>query len=340
MASENKAEKPVIGITIGDFNGIGPEVILKTLSDQRILKICTPVVYGSLKIFNKYKKMMHLPEDVHFHVVKNAQEIVHKKINLINCWEDDLEAEPGKITPQAGIAAYQALEKATADVVAKNLDAIVTAPVNKKNIQQENFKFPGHTEYLASHFNTEPLMMMVSDDIRIAVVTGHIPLSEVKSSVTTDKIAKKLNILYKSLKNDFMIAKPRIAVLGLNPHAGEEGLLGKEEQEIIMPLLEDLRSKGLLIFGPYPADGFFGMQMYSKFDGVMAMYHDQGLIPFKTLYFDSGVNFTAGIPIIRTSPDHGTAYDIAGKNKADESSMRNAVYMAADMVRQKKPVSV
>lgn len=333
---EQSSERPVIGITIGDFNGIGPEVILKTLSDPRILKQCIPVVYGSYKILGKYKKLIETQEEVNFHQIKNINEIQHRKINIINCWEEDLEPEPGKVTTQAGIAAFQALEKASTDLQSGGVQALVTAPVNKKNIQQDNFNFPGHTEYLADRFKSDSLMMMVSEFMKVAVVTGHIPLSEVKSAITADKISKQLNIFYKSLKNDFQIIKPKVAILGLNPHAGEEGMLGKEDLEIIQPLIEDLKNKGILVSGPFPSDAFFGMHLYNKFDGVLAMYHDQGLIPFKTLSFETGVNFTAGLPVIRTSPDHGTAYDIAGKNKANENSFRHALYLACDLVKQKR----
>lgn len=338
MTTQNPSkEKPVVGITIGDINGIGPEVILKTLQDQRVLRLCTPIVYASAKVLNFYKKTLTLSEDIHFFQVKSASSINPKKINLITSWEDELEPEAGKETPTGGRAAFLSLEKATEDLRQGHLDAIVTAPVNKNNIQQEGFRFPGHTEYFASKFKSDVLMTMVSEEasLRVAVVTGHIPLANVPSALTTDVIAKKLNLLYKSLKNDFHIIKPKIAVLGLNPHAGEEGLLGKEEQEIITPLINDLRAKGLLIFGPYPSDGFFGNQIYKKFDGVLAMYHDQGLIPFKTMAFESGVNFTAGLPVIRTSPDHGTAYEIAGKDKADESSFRHALYLAAKLAKAK-----
>jgi len=337
---EKIKEKPVIGITIGDFNGIGPEVILKTLAEAHILQICTPVVYGSGKIFNKYKRLLNFEEDIHFNTIKNSSEIHSRKINLINCWEEDYEIEPGKVTEQAGVAAFKALERAANDLEEKSIAALVTAPINKKNIQQEDFRFAGHTEFLATKFKGDALMMLVSDVLRIAVVTGHIPLSEVKPSITKEALAKKLTLFYTSLKKDFQIIKPKIAVLGLNPHAGEDGLLGDEEKEIIIPLIEDLRAKGLLIFGPYSADGFFGTREYRKFDGVLAMYHDQGLIPFKTISFETGVNFTAGLSVIRTSPDHGTAYEIAGKNRADEGSFREAVYLAIDLIKEKAGLSL
>ncbi len=336
MTNQNPPrEKPVVGITIGDINGIGPEVLLKTLQDQRVLKLCSPIVYASIKVLNFYKKACNLSDDMHFFQIKNVAEFNPKRINLLTSWEEDLDPEPGKETPTGGKAAFLSLEKATEDLRLGKIDALVTAPVNKNNIQREGFRFAGHTEYFASKFKADTLMTMISEEagLRVAVATGHLPLASVQAALTGETITKKLNILYKSLKNDFHIVKPKIAVLGLNPHAGENGLLGKEELEIITPLISDLRAKGVLIYGPYPADGFFGNQTYKKFDGILAMYHDQGLVPFKTMAFESGVNFTAGLPVIRTSPDHGTAYEIAGKDKADESSFRHALYLAAKLTK-------
>ena len=331
-------DKPVIGISLGDFNGVGPEVILKTLSDQRISKICIPVVYGNYKIFAKYKRLMEV-EEMSFHSIKNISELFAKKTNLITCWEEDYEINPGKVTPEAGKCAFISLSRVTDDVIAGHLDAMVTAPINKKNIQNSDFQFAGHTEYLTQKANAaDSLMFLVCEQLKIGVATGHIPLSEVKSKLTKELILTKVNIMYKSLKNDFGITKPKIALLGLNPHAGEDGLLGTEDKEIIAPIVEELKNKGILAFGPFPADGFFGIKHYAKFDGVLGMYHDQGLIPFKLLAFEDGVNFTAGLPFIRTSPDHGTAYDLAGKNLASESSFRAALYQAVDMVKNKKPV--
>lgn len=335
MQQNVQKDRPIVGITIGDINGIGPEVLIKSLVDSRILKICIPVVYASNKLLNRVKKSMNIGDDLQFFVAKSIEEIHYKKINLINCWEDDFEPEPGKETSIGGKAALLSLEKATSDLQANKIDALVTGPVNKNNMQQENFKFPGHTEYLASKFNAEVLMTMVSEELefRLAVCTGHIPLDSVKNALSAEKITKCLNIFHQSLKNDFKIDKPKIAILGLNPHAGENGLLGKEEEQTISPLIKKFKDQGMLVFGPYPADGFFGNQTYRKFDGVLAMYHDQGLIPFKTIAFDSGINFTAGLPVIRTSPDHGTAYDIAGKNIADESSFRQALYLASKLAK-------
>lgn len=333
-------DRPVIGISIGDFNGIGPEVIMKTLADPRISKLCIPVVYGNYKIFAKYKRLIDL-EEMSFHSIKNISELFPKKPNLITCWEEDYEINPGKVTPEAGKSAFISLQKATEDVLSGNLDAIVTAPINKKNIQNPDFNFVGHTEYLTEKANiADSLMLLICEELRIGVVTSHIPLNEVSAKLTKERILSKVNILIKSLKNDFGISKPKIAILGVNPHAGEEGLLGKEEIEIIAPIVEELKQKGILAFGPFPADGFFGSKHYKKFDGVLGMYHDQGLVPFKLLAFEEGVNFTAGLPFIRTSPDHGTAYDLAGKNMASEASFRAALYHAIEMVKLKKPVLV
>jgi len=332
------SDRPVIGISLGDFNGIGPEVIMKTLADTRISKLCIPVVYGNYKIFAKYKRLVDL-EEVSYHSIKNIGELFPKKSNLVTCWEEDFEINPGKVTPEAGKCAYASLQRATEDVIAGHLDALVTAPINKKNIQNPDFNFIGHTEYLTQKAGAnDSLMLLVCDELKIGVVTGHIPLSEVPAKLTKEKILAKVNILQKSLKNDFGISKPRIALLGLNPHAGEEGILGTEDRDIIAPIVEELKQKGVLAFGPFPADGFFGSKHYKKFDGILGMYHDQGLIPFKLLAFDSGVNFTAGLPFIRTSPDHGTAYDLAGKNQANEDSFRAALFTAIDMVKMKRPV--
>ncbi|MBC8110449.1 MAG: 4-hydroxythreonine-4-phosphate dehydrogenase PdxA [Verrucomicrobia bacterium] len=327
--------KPVVGITLGDYNGIGPEVVLKALADKKMLNFCTPVLYGSQKILSKYRKLMAL-EEWSMYPIKDFSQIGYKRTNIINCWDENLEIQPGKVTPEAGNAAFVALKMATEDLKSGKLNALVTAPINKHNIQNEDFHFPGHTEFLTQTFGVgDSLMLMANENLRVGVVTGHVSLKEVVAQLTAEKITSKLEILLQSLKKDFGITKPRIAVLGLNPHAGENGLLGSEETDIIQPVIKNFRQKGNLIFGPYPADGFFGMQTYRKFDGVLAMYHDQGLIPFKTIAFESGVNFTAGLPVVRTSPDHGTAYDIAGKNQADETSMREAIFMACQILKNR-----
>lgn len=328
-------EKPIIGITIGDINGIGPEVIIKSLADTRILKICTPVIYGSTKVLAYYKKAIKA-EDFNYSQARAQDQFHPKRINVVNCWEEMVEIDTGTVTQAAGKSAFLALETACHDLKQGHLDAIVTAPINKHNIQNESFRFAGHTEYLTQYFEAkDSLMFLVSENLRVGVVTGHIPLQEVSQKINSDLIVKKLKIMAASLRLDFGIQKPKIAVLGLNPHAGEEGLLGKEEADIIKPAIERCKNNGMLVFGPYPSDGFFGTSQYKKVDAVLAMYHDQGLIPFKTLAFDSGVNFTAGLSAVRTSPDHGTAYDIAGKNIASEKSMREAIFLACDVVKNR-----
>lgn len=338
--SELNSDKPVIGITIGDYNGIGPEVILKVLHNNQLNRICTPVIYGSMRILNRYRNQLEM-KDWNLFGAQKIEQANPKMTNVITCWQDPQEdIQPGKVTPEAGKGAFESLKRAVEDLKGGKLDAIVTGPINKNNIQNEEFKFPGHTEYLAEAFEVkEPLMFMVSDTLRVGVVTGHVSLREVAEQITKEKIVIKLQAMLKSLRGDFGIRKPRIAVLGLNPHAGENGLLGSEEQDIIEPAIKELKNKGQLIYGPYPSDGFFAAQTYRKFDAVLAMYHDQGLTPFKTIAFNDGVNFTAGLPIVRTSPDHGTAYDIAGKNQADETSMRQAIYTAIDVVKYRKDQS-
>ncbi|GAB4128486.1 MAG: 4-hydroxythreonine-4-phosphate dehydrogenase PdxA [Raineya sp.] len=325
-------DKPLIGITIGDYNGIGPEIILKALSDSRLLTFCTPIIYGSLKILNKYRKIVG-QEDFFAQIIKEVEQANPKKINLINCIEDT-EIAPGQITPQAGKAAFKALEACTKDLLRGALQGVVTAPINKYNIQNEHFQFIGHTEYFAENFSgSSTLMCMVSEQLRVALLTGHLPLKDVSQAISKEKLQNKLQILIQALQTDFGIQKPKIAVLGLNPHAGEEGILGTEEKEIIEPVIKDFRKKGYLVYGTFPADGFFGSKKYLSYDATLAMYHDQGLTAFKTIAFESGVNYTAGLPIVRTSPDHGTAYNIAGKNLADANSMLQAIYLACDIIR-------
>lgn len=337
MSSNLKQEeKPKIGITIGDVNGIGPEVIIKALRDNRILNFITPVIYGSTKTLSYYKKALQF-EDFNYSQAKDASQFHPKKVNIVNCWDEMVEINTGTVTPEAGRASFNALEKATEDLKAGHIDAVVTGPINKHNIQSDNFKFAGHTEYFTQKFEaTDSLMFMTSNNLRIGVATGHIPVKDISKSITKELLTKKLDIMEQSLIQDFGIKKPKIAVLGLNPHAGEEGLLGKEDKEIILPVIKEYKHRGSLIFGPFPADGFFGKGDFRKFDGILAMYHDQGLIPFKTLAFENGVNFTAGLPVIRTSPDHGTAYDIAGKNEASATSMREAIYLARDIYKNRQ----
>lgn len=333
----SEQHKPVIGISIGDMNGIGPEVILKAVGGNRLNRICTPVIYGSGKVINKYRQMLEL-KDWQFFTIQKIDQINPKQVNVINCINDqNLEVQPGKVTPEAGKLAFESLKRAVADLKAGKIDALVTAPINKHNIQNDEFKFPGHTEYLASEFEIEDvLMFMVSERLKIGVVTGHIPIEQVKTRINKELIIKKIEQIQTSLKRDFSIQRPRIALLGLNPHAGENGLLGNEEKEIIQPALNEVKKKGSIVFGPFPADGFFGTAAWKQYDAVLAMYHDQGLMPFKMLAFENGVNFTAALPKVRTSPDHGTAYDIAGKNEADESSMIHAIYTAVDVAKNRE----
>lgn len=331
----NSSKNIKIGITHGDPNGIGYEVILKTLNNKLILDMCSPIVYGAKTALDFHKKELEL-EKVKFQFINKAEEAKVKTASFIDCGSNDFKVELGKGTPESGKLAFDALEKAIDDLKAGNIDVLVTAPINKDNIQSDNFNFPGHTEYLASKDDKEKnLMFMVSSKLKVAVATGHIPLNEISTQLTTDVIVEKIELMEKSLKDDFSIRKPKIAVLGLNPHAGDNGLLGKEDQEIILPAIAKAKEKGILAFGPFAADGFFGSSSYKSYDGVTAMYHDQGLIPFKALAFGQGTNFTAGLSFIRTSPDHGTGFDIAGQNKADESSLRQALYFAIDIYRNR-----
>ena len=321
-----------VGITQGDINGIGYEVILKTLSDPRIVEVCTPIVYGSPKVAAYHRKALDLPS-LNFNIINSAEQASDLKLNIINCIDEETKVELSKPTLQSGQAAYLALEAAAADIERGVIDVMVTAPINKHNIQSENFDFPGHTEFLEKRLGKgrKSLMILMNEHLRVALVTGHVPLSRVPELITKTDIIQKLRVFNHCLKQDFGIIKPRIAVLSLNPHAGEDGLLGTEEKDIIVPALKEAGDMGILCFGPYAADGFFGSGHFTHFDGVLAMYHDQGLAPFKTLAMEDGVNFTAGLPIIRTSPAHGTAYDIAGENKASEESFRHAMYLAIDV---------
>ncbi len=332
--------KPVIGVTFGDYNGISPELILKVFSEPSILKFCTPIIYGSTRILAKYRKLFNYEDQQqhNFLLIKSSDQHNPKRVNILNCWEEDHVIEPGKVTETAGLCAWKSLKEATEDLKKGWIDAIVTNPINKSNIQNDEFRFPGHTEFFAHNFSTgtDSLMFLVAEDLRVGVVTGHIPLKDVATTITPEKITSKLNLMIQSLKKDFAIGKPKIAVLGLNPHAGEEGLLGLEEQEIIIPTITDFKNKGQYVYGPYPADGFFGKMLHRKFDAVLAMYHDQGLIPFKTIAFEQGVNYTAGLSIVRTSPDHGTAYDIAGKNIANENSLREALYLVCEIFKNRR----
>lgn len=326
--------KPVVAITTGDPNGIGYEVMLKSLAHPHILEICTPVIYGNLQVMKKHLQLLDKEmQTMQFNLIGQADQAEQGKINLIKCYADDLPLNIGTSTQEGGLASYQALARACEDIKQGLADALVTAPINKENIQSEQFQYSGHTEYLTHIFSDtdQSLMMMVSEQMRIALVSNHVAISKVPLFITEDNILQKLTLLNKTLQSDFRIRRPRIAVLALNPHAGDGGLLGTEEQNIIIPAIRKAKEAGIMAFGPYSADGFFGAGDYTHFDAILGMYHDQGLIPFKTLNMQ-GVNFTAGLRIIRTSPDHGTAYSIAGKNGADATSFRNALYMAIDLV--------
>lgn len=320
-----------VGITQGDINGIGYEVIIKTLLDPRVIENYTTIVYGSPKVASYHRKALNI-NNFSFNTIDSAEQASPRKANIINCLDDEVKVELGKSTEIAGEASYKSLETAVNDLINGKIDVLVTAPINKKNIQTESFKFPGHTEYLTDKTATkESLMLMVSDILKVGVVTGHIPVTSISSVLTVKKIMEKLRILNQSLIEDFAIRRPKIAILGLNPHCGDEGVIGTEEIEIINPAIEQAKMENILAFGPYPADGLFGSSNFKKFDAVLAMYHDQGLAPFKALVFERGVNYTAGLPMVRTSPAHGTAYEIAGKNEANEESFRNAFFMACDI---------
>ncbi len=331
---QTKKQRPILGISIGDINGIGPEVILKALSDARVYANFTPLIYGHGKALSHYKKLLNL-EELYFTQIRSLDEIQHRKVNVINCQEECPEIIPGVETQEAGKLALAAFAAAVEDLKAGKIQGLVTAPLSKGNINSEAQPFVGHTEYLIEATGSKSgLMMLVGEDLRVGLVTGHIPLAQVPAAVTKEKVIEKAKIFIQSLEKDFGINKPKIAILGLNPHAGEEGLLGSEEETILKPAIQELKDAKQYVFGPYPADGFFGMMHQQKFDGVLALYHDQGLIPFKSIAFSSGVNFTAGLSVIRTSPDHGTAYAIAGKNTADCSSFRAALFLASDMVER------
>lgn len=326
----------IAGISQGDINGIGYEVIIKALSDPMINDICTPVVYGSPKVAAYHRKALNI-NNFSFNNIRTVDEANARKANLINCLDDNTRVELGKSTSHGGEAALISLEKAVEDLISGKIDVLVTAPIDKHNIQSDKFTFKGHTDYLKSKSNSkDALMFMIGDSMRIGVATDHIPLSQVVESITVETLLHKIRLMNKSLILDFGIRKPRIAVLGLNPHSGDNGLIGNEETEIITPAINRAQKEGILTFGPFPADGFFGAGSFSKFDGVLSMYHDQGLSPFKVLSFDSGVNFTAGLPFIRTSPVHGTAFEIAGKGEASENSFRQAIYLACDIFRNRQ----
>ncbi|HKO77480.1 MAG TPA: 4-hydroxythreonine-4-phosphate dehydrogenase PdxA [Flavobacterium sp.] len=324
-----KAENIIVGISIGDLNGIGSEVILKTFEDSRMLELCTPVIFANVKILSFVRK--NFESTVALHGIDKLDQIVIGKVNVFNLWREGIDLNLGTNDEKVGEYAIKSFVAATKALKEGDIDVLVTAPINKYNIQSESFKFPGHTDYLDQELEGDALMLMVQDNLRVGLLTDHIPINEVASHLTEELIFKKIQTINQTLIQDFSINKPKIAVLGLNPHCGDGGVIGTEDDNVLKPALKKLFEKGTLVFGPFPADGFFGSNQYEKFDAVIATYHDQGLIPFKTLSFGNGVNYTAGLNKIRTSPDHGTAYDIAGKNKADYNSFKEAVYLAIDV---------
>lgn len=332
---QNKKYKPTLGITIGDINGIGPEVIIKCLLDQKLYEYTNIVIYGHGKVLSHYKRLLEI-EDFSFYQYKEGDHLNQRKPNVINCWDEQIDVKPGEENQTGGKCALMAIQRAVADLKTGFIQGVVTAPISKHNIQSSEFNFPGHTEFFTEAFEAkDSLMFLCSERLKIGVATGHLPLMKVGNALTPELLSSKIELMLRSLKKDFGTQKPKVAVLGLNPHAGEDGLLGTEEKEKISPVITEFKEKGHLVFGPYPADGFFGNNSHSKFDGILAMYHDQGLVPFKALAFEEGVNFTAGLSIVRTSPDHGTAFGIAGKGIANESSMRYSIFMAIDVLRER-----
>jgi 4-hydroxythreonine-4-phosphate dehydrogenase len=326
-------ENIIVGISIGDLNGIGGEVFLKTFEDNRSLEFCTPVVFASIKTMSFLKN--HFDSKITFNSIHQLNQIIHGKVNVFNCWKEPVTINFGQEEDNAGKYALKSLEAATTALKDKLIDVLVTAPINKHNIQSEQFNFPGHTDYLAKELEGESLMFMVTNGLRVGLLTDHVPVKDVTSHITPELIEKKINIVYESLKKDFRIVKPKVAVLGINPHTGDNGVIGTEDDDVLRPTLQKIKETGKLVFGPYAADSFFGSNNYKNFDAIIASYHDQGLIPFKTLSFGQGVNFTAGLNKVRTSPDHGTAYEIAGKGLADENSFKEAVFSAIQIFKNR-----
>lgn len=328
-----KAENIIVGISIGDLNGIGSEVILKTFEDTRMLELCTPVIFANAKIVSFLRKELNI--DIAIHGIDKIEQLVVGKINVLNVWREGVNLELGKNDDVVGGYAIKSFVAATKALKEGLVDVLVTAPINKYNIQSEEFKFPGHTDYLNKELEGNALMLMVHDDLRVGLLTDHVPVNEVAKHLNEKLISSKIKTIIQTLKQDFEIEKPKVAVLGLNPHSGDNGVIGKEEEKIIKPALKKLFEAGNMVFGPFSADGFFGSAQYEKYDAVIATYHDQGLIPFKTLSFGNGVNYTAGLNKIRTSPDHGTAYEIAGKGVANHESFKEAVYLAIDIFKKR-----
>ena len=330
----DKVNKIIVGISLGDLNGIGVEVILKTFEDNRMLDFCTPVIFGSSKIISFHKKALN--NSIQINEITSIDEINHAKLNLLNIWNEDVEVEIGKASKVSGEYAAKSLEHSVEQLKKNKIDVLLTAPINKETIQSETFCFPGHTEFLEEKLDGKSLMILMTNELKIGLITGHIPIAKVAETISPELIKEKVEIMHQSLRQDFGINKPKIAVLGLNPHCGDKGVIGKEEDLIIKPTIDHIKENGKLVYGPYSADGFFGSKTYEKFDGILAMYHDQGLAPFKALSFGNGVNYTAGLSEIRTSPDHGTGFDIAGKNIADPSSFKAALFTAIDVFKSRK----
>lgn len=321
-----KEHKIRVGISIGDLNGIGPEIVIKALEDKRMMDFFTPVIFASIKTMSFFKN--HQQSDINFHGVDHFNQIIDSRVNVFNVWKEQVEINFGEESKTVGQYAIKSLQKAVEALKGDEIDVLVTAPINKHNIQSDTFKFPGHTDYIAKELNGKSLMFMVTDNLKVGLLTDHVPVKEVSTNITEALIQEKINLIYQSLIKDFNINRPKIAVLGINPHAGDNGVIGNEDDEVLRPTIQKNQNNGMLVYGPYAADSFFGSNNYKNFDAVVATYHDQGLIPFKTISFGEGVNYTAGLNKIRTSPDHGTAYEIAGKNKADESSFKQAIFTA------------
>lgn len=326
-----KSEKIKVGISVGDTNGIGIEIILKTFEDNRILDFCIPIIFASTKVISYHKKALNINTQVHG--IESVKKATHNKVNLLNIWKELIDIELGEATEISGKCAFESLQSATNALKENDIDVLVTAPINKHNIQSDKFNFKGHTEYLENNFDGESLMILMTDEIKIGLITGHIPINKVAETITSELIKKKVEIMHNTLVQDFNIRKPKIAILGLNPHCGDNGVIGTEDDEIVKPVIEEIQKTGKVVYGPYAADSFFGSESYKKFDAVLAMYHDQGLAPFKTLSFGNGVNFTAGLSKIRTSPDHGTAYEIAGKGIANNNSFKEALFSAISIYK-------
>lgn len=335
--NNNEEKKIRVAITHGDLNGVGYEVIIKTFSDNRMFDVCTPVLYGSSKVASYHKKLLaSVPQEMNFLSLRDASEAQDRRYNVVNLTQEEIKIDLGKSTEVAGALSRESLNRACADLKDGKVDVLVTAPINKRNIQAADFDFPGHTEYLSHQFGSSSLMLMVCDRIRIGIVTNHLALKDVPGALTPELLIEKLTILDQSLRRDFRITRPKIAVLALDPHAGDNGVIGDFDAKVITPVIEKAQESGILAYGPFPSDGFFGSSQFNNFDGVLALYHDQGLIPFKLMSFTEGVNYTAGLPYVRTSPAHGTGYDIAGKDKASEQSMRSAVYLACNIYRNRQ----